>query len=284
MTVPEVYNLDDTIYHYTSYDAAIKILESNGLWLSERKNSRDPIESNKPFVAFSSYGEQQELKYLEPAKKRANAYIKLRYAQAKQLSFCTSNFKKLGGDNRIDNYGFLKPRMWEQYGDNYKGVCLAFSRDKISRSLGSNMIAKKIEYKTYEHLKMNFHSINVGQLYDEMYFYGNIDNRINSYLCCKHVDYKGECEYRILSFTEKEKDILNISECLVGIVLSRASNRKLIEEGFDIDDNKVSELYKYGVDILNVRWDANGVRLSLQSEDDERVERISERFRMLDVG
>lgn len=282
MTVPEVYNLDDTIYHYTSYEAALKILESNGLWLSERKNSRDPIENNKPFVAFSSYNAQQDLKHLEIEKKEANVYINSKYAEAKQLSFCKSTFSNHTRQNKIDSFGFIKPRMWEQYGDNYTGVCLAFSLSKIMQNLSLDMIGRKVEYMTYEHLNFNFHSINVGQLTDMNMFYRKIDKRINDYLCCKHVDYSGECEFRVLSFTKKEKDILNISECLVGIVLSRASNRKLIEEGFDVDDIKVSELNKYGVDILNLKWGANGIRLSMQSQDEMRVKQLSERFKVLD--
>lgn len=30
-------------------------------------------------------------------------------------------------------YGFLKPRMWDQYGNDYNGVCLAFSLDALKR-------------------------------------------------------------------------------------------------------------------------------------------------------
>jgi hypothetical protein len=39
------------------------------------------------------------------------------------------------GVNNIWGRGFSRPRMWQQYGDNYRGVCMIFDRAALQRAL-----------------------------------------------------------------------------------------------------------------------------------------------------
>ena len=59
------------------------------------------------------------------------------------MSGCVNTF-----DNDILKcQGFLKSRMWSQYGENHEGVCLVFSKDAIQREL--NTLEPKDKYFVY---------------------------------------------------------------------------------------------------------------------------------------
>ncbi|WP_458179926.1 DUF2971 domain-containing protein [Bradyrhizobium sp. 14AA] len=48
------------------------------------------------------------------------------------------------GVNHIWSRGFCRPRMWQQYGDNYRGVCMVYDRQALDDAIpmaGNPMLA-----------------------------------------------------------------------------------------------------------------------------------------------
>jgi Protein of unknown function (DUF2971) len=126
----EEYRSADLLFHYTTADVAMnKILLSSKIRLSPRRLANDPLENTA--ISLGSGGLFMERKGYEEFQHRANRIArrierKLNQ-QSRVLSFCTHNSNQAG-----DGYfGMIKPRMWAQYGDKYKGVCLVFRKKEL---------------------------------------------------------------------------------------------------------------------------------------------------------
>lgn len=167
-------------------------------------------------------------------------------------------------------FGFAKPRMWDQYADNFEGVCLAFSKKKIlslnKRKL--KLIEDKVEYLTFQELSVRKigdiqanHLENVGK---EQYKL-QLEQLLKESLFLKHIDYSGENEYRIGTlFDEKNCSIevirdeiifnkmlmLDISGCIEAIFISSFAN-----------DKQKNDLLEYAnklnIEIIEMKWEHN---------------------------
>lgn len=135
----------------------------------------------------------------------------------------------------LDKYyrtGFFKPRMWAQYGENHRGICIVVSRDALANSI-------KNEYKNFGfyrgEIKYNDSFMKTRKAYHvDITDQGSMDFR--SYFIKEHLikfreelfftktsDWRDENEYRFLLLTDNEKseyfvDIRNsIRAIFVGI-------------------------------------------------------------------
>lgn len=266
----KIYN-EDAIYHYTQASTAIDyILFNEQLKFSRRHNSIDPIESrraNRGIVFTGSYVDGiRDQKFNDESNQLAKLVASLENS-FNQICFCKNH---MGSEFSSENYytqfqgheeifGFTKARMWERYADNYSGVCLAFSKEKIKalNETKHTLIYRDIEYLKYVELaskKVDYISANflfeVG--YDK---YKEIIEQIaESSFFCKHIDYAGENEFRIGVYHEEEKCIaeefrgefrfgktmmLNTKGCLEAIFMSSYANTKqkkcLLEYGEKLD-------------------------------------------------
>ena len=225
--IPEVFKSDDTVYHYTTVETALNfILRDQKIRLSPRKSSIDPIENLENWYSYS-YGGYKE----SSVDDKNNAYkakdlFKERLSKTKQVCFCKNNELK-DDDKRtnlpIEKYGFLKPRMWDNYGDKYKGVCLAFSRNELEKEADkNNIIFDNLEYINYSEISANSNghtSIDVkevNRLGIETYYEKHIEKEYKL-LFNKHIDYKGENEFRLCSFSDNNYDYVDISKALKGV-------------------------------------------------------------------
>ena len=146
--IPKIFHDDDTVYHYTTSETALLyILKDMKLKLSPRLISLDPIENTKEFISYSGHS---DFKLVEIGRK-----ISKELKNAKQLSFCKNIPDELNAGiptvYPLEKYGFAKPRMWDNYGDKYKGVCLAFSKIKLQNTLKDTIYfdEKDVEYLKY---------------------------------------------------------------------------------------------------------------------------------------
>jgi hypothetical protein len=259
---PQVYKRlysDDIIYHYTKASTAIDfILFNKKLKFGKQKNSNDPIEScnaRRSIAWYNNGGECSNDLELTNDCNEVNNYISNRENNFYQISFCKNHQDEL--IDTIDGFcqfegleelfGFSKPRMWDQYADKYRGVCIAFSKKKI---LSANKAIVDINYcDDVNYLKYNeISSIKVGDI-DGHYLAKvgkevskvDIEDRLRSSFFCKHQDYKDENEYRIGTFYDKEKCyfeidkdkwvsdrtmMLDISDCIEAIFVSSYANDK----------------------------------------------------------
>ena len=93
----------EKLYHYTSFESAIKILVSNKLLFGKLSNLNDINESFRPLFYSSSINHENALKEL---------------SKYKQIS--------LARDGKLK--GFAIPSMWGHYAEKGYGVCLVFDK------------------------------------------------------------------------------------------------------------------------------------------------------------
>lgn len=127
---------DDLLFHYTSLNAACSILSSNKLRLSNLTNLNDPLEFCRP-NGFSFNGFEIDMK---KAVRELYESLKERENKVRLLSFCRDFFTEGEWDNKNNQSfssnlifkGWARTRMWAQYADNHRGVCLVFDKSEIS--------------------------------------------------------------------------------------------------------------------------------------------------------
>jgi len=271
--IPEIFKDEDIIYHYCKFDTAmLYILLKGELKLSPRHKSVDPIESTKPFHYHSSNNPLVSLTFEE--RKKRELFREQYNKNIKQLCFCKNSNKK---NNEIqippplEHYGFMKPRMWDQYADKYKGVCLAFSKKELEKQTDIDfVISKEVDYVKYNILELNHPSINDDLEFD-VYCQNEI-KRIQNIIFRKHIDYIGENEYRFCSFSKKEDVYIDISNCLKGIVISE-TNTSL---HFDEEINRFAENYK--AELLYIKWNENGIKINTKKEKNDLHIAVKEAF------
>lgn len=135
INIPKELCTPDTICHYTKASTCIeKILFYSSLRLSDVGRTNDPFEYIAPNLIIESTGISQSEIEDEFFEKPGHAVhiIALYYLQnLKILSFCMNDvMPKMKFE--IDRLGFMRPRMWSQYGENHAGVCLLFSKKRIT--------------------------------------------------------------------------------------------------------------------------------------------------------
>ena len=101
------------LYHYTSFESAVKIIASKKLLFSEINKVNDINESCGPNYIVKDLTDSIE----------ADKIMK----HFTQISFTS--------DTRL-NKGFDIPAMWGHYGDRGHGACLVFDRKNILQEIG----------------------------------------------------------------------------------------------------------------------------------------------------
>lgn len=245
---------DDILFHYTKTTTALEhILFNKKLRLSDRVKSNDPIENMTPKTLINVESLENETydnwdKYVEDIVNKTN--------QIKQVCFCkndmSAHFKKMD-DKPHEFYGCMKPRMWEQYADNYNGVCLILSKDELLKQLDRTFKKKKIKYVKYNNLKEKESEVNLAELIDPSYDIckKKVFAKIDKFMFHKHRDYKGENEYRIFAYSDKDLYI-NIESALRGIIVSK-NNSLYFKKQLCVYEDKCN--------ILEIDWKSSGVKL-----------------------
>lgn len=264
--VPEIYRESDMIYHYTSTETALlNILPDRKIRLSPRDKSNDPIENTGLFYSFSGEQSVPEAEY-ESIAYDIKEEVKSVMDRAKQLCLCKNH--KIENEDSIrylpfEKYGFAKPRMWDQYGDKYQGICLALSKRELIKVIDTeNVIHRDISYINYSEFETQHQSIDLHELktvgredHQKKYF-----DFVRKRLFQKHEDYIGENEYRFCSFAEGSYDYIDINRALKGIVMTDLGlNRKLFYamqdelSSFDNVHFSIMSFSKLGISIKDAK-------------------------------
>lgn len=261
LLMPKGFQDKDIIYHYTSAETAIQhILFSDSLRLSPRLRSNDPIEKK----GFSIGGMTTQLddeksralfKRTDGDAKFINDKIDDLVRNAKQLCFCENYYSP--GEFALDHYGFLKPRMWDQYGENFRGVCLAYSKSKL---LEDNKITHygNVKYIDYSILQTNFDTINHDSLdgIRKNEYINNVMKRVDETFFQKHKDYRDEREFRFLNFSSNEYEFISTKDALVGIFFSPYLMNNYYSDQLHSFANQKNS------DLVYLNWTKNGVEVS----------------------
>lgn len=225
--IPEIFKSDDTVYHYTTVETALNfILRGQKIRLSPRKNSIDPIENSEDWYSYSDGGHEASAPQDKDNAYKVKDLFKKRLSKTKQVCFCKNNEIK-DEDKRnnlpIEKYGFLKPRMWDNYGHKYKGICLAFSRKELEKeAIRTKIIFDDLNYDSFYNISKQHKSIDVKgvkRVGVEKYYEQSL-KKLEQRLFDKHLDYLGENEFRLCSFSGNDYDYLDISNALKGVFIS----------------------------------------------------------------
>ncbi len=240
----EHFKNDNYIYHYTSIEKAILILNGDSLRFSKMTSTNDTLES-KPKMSYQEIIANDRLKKVFEQINIINKnYIQL-------LCFSKDNtviLNDITTNTKLNDYsgrGFALPRMWAQYSNNNNGICIVFNKKQlepiIKKELNESLILfGDVEYvDQYEKLDTNY--LELGQLL--------VDNEIQKSINYVHYlkshqsftkynyfyklkDWKNENEYRYLAYGNEEFFIKNIKNAITGIIIGeqiKPSDEKIIK-------------------------------------------------------
>lgn len=183
--------------------------------------------------------------------------VENRINQVKQVCFCMNDKSGKYDKERIkpfEYFGCMEPRMWEQYGDKYGGVCLVFSKKKLIEKLDKDALYDDVNYITYSKLSNNHTRIDLNLLdriglddYRRNYF-----KVLNKNIFNKHVGYAGENEFRVCCFSKEEFEYISFKDALIGIVISDKASK-----------DEIGKLKKFAEDYnipwIKINWKSTGV-------------------------
>ena len=129
------------LFHYTKAESFESIIKTQELWFNNIYKTNDPYENKK--FDFYSKSEKKDItgEYIKIDEDVDDAQVwffqqlnRIKNRIVKTISFCCGiyNFNPLDENNRP---GYFYPRMWAQYADNSKGVCLIFDKQKLLEEL-----------------------------------------------------------------------------------------------------------------------------------------------------
>lgn len=257
-----------SLYHYTSFDTALKILNGGLLRFNSLSNQIDPNEIAKGNLTVGVGSEEDYGTAFEDIQNFTNTiedYVK--YHQS--ISFSSNTqivndinvtmlqyvINEVNKELYIQDYGFRhyqfqpgfdKSRMWETYADRYSGVCLVFNKDFIV----NRAIDEKLEYGYIKYLSKQRNVVYEKRKEKKLL------NPINSTYFHKRIDYRDECEFRLLT-NSPDEEFFDISNSLVGIIYGPNSEAKLYQKiiknsfhefdlkhiSYEISGNSISNIF-----------------------------------------
>lgn len=124
---------DQYVYRYRSTEVAFIELRSRKLRMSSFTRMNDPKETADwkfdLWLGDHKLDESLRLEIEESGTKFAKDHAKL---------LCTTEDADAAlerGVNKIWGRGFSRPRMWQQYADNHRGVCMIFDRAALHQAI-----------------------------------------------------------------------------------------------------------------------------------------------------
>lgn len=213
--------------HYTTAATAFEhILPTHRLRLSPYRLMRDPVENKDILPSIAWHGSP-------PDADRAiqSVYMQLRAARDRMrvLSFTRD------ADRRAEHAGFdccwSRPRMWEQYGDLHRGVCLLFDRVELEQAVRDGWSSEPTYMRNVAYTREGIAAAGgpVRTLIDQRIFDDKerteaIDDYVNSrsdaFFFLKSDDFATEYEYRVvLAAGDDDYAYIDYDHALVAVVL-----------------------------------------------------------------
>lgn len=205
MVTPKAFQSIEKLYHYTSFETALKIIASGKLRYGRLMDMNDVNEAyryvyyNKD-LNISSQDVLQELSLY------------------RQLSFSVDGV----------NCGYNISPMWGHYAHKGRGVCLVFDRNKLENKLleQSNVFSKTItyvpNYSGYIYIKASDIAQNIANQKDEIFF-------------SKSSEWEYEQEYRVIKkFNDTDGDeFFDIKDCIIAVIMYYADDVNYNDKIFD---------------------------------------------------
>jgi len=223
------------LFHYTKSTTGLeKIICNKFLKFNNMENTNDPKESRERDIKIS-----YDTSKTNEVNTNISYYKKLlndiRLKETKLLCFTTNKknidkkFKKNCNESLLYQTGFFKPRMWAQYGENHRGICLGFDKDELVKAMSS------IKYDKFYRSLVSY-SNSMKNIYSSTHFEYEFDSQesFRKYYLDKHLkvyrdvlyfsksyDWRDEAEYRflIIQSDSNTNELLDISKALRAVFL-----------------------------------------------------------------
>lgn len=214
MNIKEQFEKMEKLYHFTTYDTAHKIIESNRLRFSKLTNMNDIHENDK--IMFVDVNKRPFDKF--PSDVLDALYNEI--YKYRQISLTADN-------EEGDKDGFDLHQMWGLYADKGEGVCLVFDKKELEKEYGACVLHKRVSYdKTVESYYVSF-SNNPNNVAVE------IKGHTDEILFHKRIEWEHEQEYRLLQRCpiSTREEYLYLEHALKFVILS-SKIRNINEELF----------------------------------------------------
>lgn len=179
MKIKEQFEKTEKLYHFTTFDTALKIIESNRLRFSRLNNMND-IHENDKMVFVDVNNKQVNMFPSEVLDALHDEIYKYR-----QISFTAEDYPG-------DELGFNLHQMWGLYANKGEGVCLVFDKKELEKGFGSAVFHDRVSYdKT-----VDSYYISLSNTTDKVSF--EIKEHVNEIFFHKRREWEHEQEYRLL--------------------------------------------------------------------------------------
>ena len=179
MSIKEQFEKTEKLYHFTSFDTALKIIESNHLRYSRLNNMNDIHENDKIVLVDANN---------HPTDKFPSDVLDELYDEIykyRQISLTAD-------DKEGDKDGFDLHHMWGLYADKGEGVCLIFDKKELEKGFGSAALHDRVSYdKT-----VDSYYISLSNTADKVSV--EIREHANEIFFHKRREWEHEQEYRLL--------------------------------------------------------------------------------------
>ena len=179
MSIKEQFEKTEKLYHFTSFDTALKIIESNHLRYGRLNNMNDIHENDK--IVFVDANNHPTDKF--PSDVLDELYDEI--YKYRQISLTAD-------DKEGDKDGFDLHQMWGLYADKGEGVCLIFDKKELEKGFGSATLHDRVSYdKT-----VDSYYISLSNTADKVSI--EIREHANEIFFHKRREWEHEQEYRLL--------------------------------------------------------------------------------------
>lgn len=235
-------------YHYTSSEVALDhILSTNELKFNALRDLNDPKESGCLGWLGGGVPSEEHLR---------NRYVEVEEQVDREFRnsvkvFCSSTDRSPAGSS-FDR-GHMKPRMWAQYGNESKGVCLVFSRSRLRECVSGiyeeSLVCGSVEYTDDRH-RMAIPMMRVGDL--ELPTSEIAKSRFieanRQIVFTKYRDWSDEAEWRLACYDERPGPIyVDFQDSLSAIVAGPMCGKEELDLFRD-------EANKRGIIGFSIRW------------------------------
>ena len=211
----------EKLYHYTSFESAVKILSTGKLLYSDLKKQNDFNESHRPCYEEYTWSLSNLQEEEENEEKLSEV---LQHFQ--QISLVMDKKRRLGFDI---------PAMWTHYAQRGNGICLVFNKNMLEEQL---MPGRQNEI-------LDFGKIKYKQKYDPSIILpstDDIDKRVDyvfrrrgKIFFQKSSDWSYEQEFRIIRKKSSQAEGLNISDALTAVILCNVQHSEQEEQPYSLD-------------------------------------------------
>ncbi len=182
MNIREQFKQTEKLYHFTSFDTALKIIETNRLRFGRLNNMNDIHENDKLMFADANGQGIDEF----PSDVLDTLYEEI--YKYRQISLTADSEEE-------DKEGFDLHQMWGLYADKGEGVCLVFDKKELEKNYEWEKLHKgRVQYNKTEELESFV--ISNSNCHEDVL--SEIKDRIPEIFFHKRIEWEHEQEYRLM--------------------------------------------------------------------------------------